>query len=276
MAEYPKKSLHPDNLHSIMLIPHPTSKFWLYNRLLQRHTTENRKTLPFSEGSSSRGGRILLIGELEARGANDSCERRELSDAADPSEKTPSTRGFRKSQMRIVSSCDEDTIWNSSNCRRKTRPVCSWKETFERQMTNTNRPISASPNIVAFIESLTFHVFTFQMVQWINKQRDTRFRILRIHPSSKVYQNWYMRAMWSIFGPFPLSIHKDSFFCRTYKDTIPVISSSSRADEGRTANMMDINPQAATSPSYCSLVHQLLKKYWHLMRKKNLQSLALV
>lgn len=32
---------------------------------------------------------------------------------------------LRKSQIRIVSSCDEETIWNSSNWRRNTRPVCS-------------------------------------------------------------------------------------------------------------------------------------------------------
>ena len=34
--------------------------------------------------------------------------------------------GSRKSQMRIVSSCELLTIWKSSNCSRKTRPVCSW------------------------------------------------------------------------------------------------------------------------------------------------------
>jgi len=33
---------------------------------------------------------------------------------------------LRKSQMSIVSSCELLTIWNSSNCRRNTRPVCSW------------------------------------------------------------------------------------------------------------------------------------------------------
>lgn len=33
---------------------------------------------------------------------------------------------LRKSQISIVSSCDDDTIWNSSNCRRNTRPVCSY------------------------------------------------------------------------------------------------------------------------------------------------------
>ena len=30
-----------------------------------------------------------------------------------------------KSQIRMESSWDEETIWKSSNCRRKTRPVCS-------------------------------------------------------------------------------------------------------------------------------------------------------
>lgn len=33
---------------------------------------------------------------------------------------------FRKSHINIVSSCDDDTIWNSSNWRRNTRPVCSY------------------------------------------------------------------------------------------------------------------------------------------------------
>lgn len=33
---------------------------------------------------------------------------------------------LRKSQIRIVSSCEELTIWNSSNCSRNTRPVCSY------------------------------------------------------------------------------------------------------------------------------------------------------
>lgn len=32
---------------------------------------------------------------------------------------------FKKSQIRIVSSCELLTIWNSSNCSRNTRPVCS-------------------------------------------------------------------------------------------------------------------------------------------------------
>ena len=33
--------------------------------------------------------------------------------------------GWRKLKQRIVSSCELETIWNSSNWRRKTRPVCS-------------------------------------------------------------------------------------------------------------------------------------------------------
>lgn len=32
---------------------------------------------------------------------------------------------FKKSQIRMVSSWELLTIWNSSNCRRNTRPVCS-------------------------------------------------------------------------------------------------------------------------------------------------------
>lgn len=32
---------------------------------------------------------------------------------------------LRKSQIRMVSSWEDDTIWNSSNCRRKTLPECS-------------------------------------------------------------------------------------------------------------------------------------------------------
>lgn len=35
--------------------------------------------------------------------------------------------GLRKSQMRMVSSCELLTIWNSSNWSRNTRPVCSTK-----------------------------------------------------------------------------------------------------------------------------------------------------
>lgn len=35
---------------------------------------------------------------------------------------------FRKSQISIVSSWELDTIWNSSNCKRNTLPVCSCKK----------------------------------------------------------------------------------------------------------------------------------------------------
>lgn len=35
---------------------------------------------------------------------------------------------LRKSHIKIVSSCELDTIWNSSNCNRNTRPVCSYKK----------------------------------------------------------------------------------------------------------------------------------------------------
>lgn len=35
--------------------------------------------------------------------------------------------GLKKSQINMVSSCEEDTIWKSSNCNLKTRPVCSIK-----------------------------------------------------------------------------------------------------------------------------------------------------
>jgi hypothetical protein len=33
--------------------------------------------------------------------------------------------GWRKLKQSIVSSCELEIIWNSSNCKRKTRPVCS-------------------------------------------------------------------------------------------------------------------------------------------------------
>jgi len=35
--------------------------------------------------------------------------------------------GWRKLKQSMVSSCELETIWNSSNCRRNTRPVCSVK-----------------------------------------------------------------------------------------------------------------------------------------------------
>lgn len=35
--------------------------------------------------------------------------------------------GLKKSQIRIVSSWDELTIWNSSNCNRNTLPECCTK-----------------------------------------------------------------------------------------------------------------------------------------------------
>lgn len=41
----------------------------------------------------------------------------------------PSDDEFKKSHINIVSSCELLTIWNSSNCKRNTRPVCSWMKT---------------------------------------------------------------------------------------------------------------------------------------------------
>lgn len=40
----------------------------------------------------------------------------------------PGATGSRKSHTRIVSSCELLIIWKSSNCRRKTLPVCSFRE----------------------------------------------------------------------------------------------------------------------------------------------------
>lgn len=41
---------------------------------------------------------------------------------------------FRKSQMRMVSSCELLTIWNSSNWSRKTLPECSWNASGRHSM----------------------------------------------------------------------------------------------------------------------------------------------
>ena len=58
----------------------------------------------------------------------------------------PGAWGPRKSQMRIVSSCELLMIWKSSNCSRNTLPECSWTErdrestyTINYQVTNDRR-----------------------------------------------------------------------------------------------------------------------------------------
>jgi len=48
----------------------------------------------------------------------------ELSEDLTPLGTNSGWSKFKKSQIRIVSSWELLTIWNSSNCSRKTRPVC--------------------------------------------------------------------------------------------------------------------------------------------------------
>merc|ERR1739838_345319 len=46
---------------------------------------------------------------------------------------------LRKSQMRIVSSCELETIWNSSNCNLNTLPECSTSVRIQRVPVTTSR-----------------------------------------------------------------------------------------------------------------------------------------